>query len=208
MYDFSITMALVDYIPVAFFGIAALLLQRDLYNKMCKGAYALFAAGTINVFCAGFLKATWKLLYAAGICDFTALNTMFMPVQSIGFLLIGLGLVGMFCSKSCGVAALAVPPVFRGTFVFIGMMVAGLGCLCGCLSVIAVKMKKHGAIALFVLAFVGSMGMGYMSSHDSTSALINWIEQGINTVSQGCLMAGVLLLHKAGLREWTLHKEA
>ena len=41
MYDFSVPMALVDYIPVLFFGIAAVLLQRDLYNKMYKGAYAL-----------------------------------------------------------------------------------------------------------------------------------------------------------------------
>lgn len=203
MYDFSIPMALVDYIPVVFFGIAALLLQRDLYNKMCKGAYALFAAGTINVFCAGFLKATWKLLYAAGVCDFAALNSLFLPLQSIGFLLIGLGLVAMLCRKSCA-AALAVPPVFSGTFVFIGMMVAGLGCLCTVLSILAGKMKKPAFIALFVLAFVGSLGMGYMSSRDSTSALINWIEQGINTLSQGCLMAGVLLLHRAGLKDLAL----
>ena len=203
MYNFSVPMALVDYIPVVFFGIAALLLQRDLYNKMCKGAYALFAAGTINVFCAGFLKATWKLLYAAGICDFAALSTMFLPVQSIGFLLIGLGLLGLF-SRKTSTAILAAPPLFSGTFVFIGMMVAGLGCLCASLSILAARMKKAPVIVLFVLAFVGSMGMGYMSSHDSTSALVNWIEQGINTASQGCLMAGVLVLHKAGLKDFSL----
>ena len=201
MYDFSISMALVDFIPVLFFGYAAALLQRDLYTHMDKTCFALFAAGTIDVFCAGFCKALWKLLYAAGVCDFTALNTMFLPVQSIGFLLIGLGLVSSLRRVKARTALLAVPPVFTGTFVFIGMMVAGLGCMCAALSIIAARMKKHAAIILFVLAFVGSMGMGYMSSHDSTSALVNWIEQGINTLSQGCLMAGVILLDKAGLRE-------
>lgn len=201
MYDFSIPMALVDYIPVLFFGYAAALLQRGLYSRMSKGAFSLFAAGTINVFCAGFCKATWKLLYAAGVCDFSALNSMFLPVQSIGFLLIGLGLCWMFLKKRGSVVLMAAPPVFTGTFVFIGMMVAGLGCMCASLSVLAARMKKYGAIVLFALAFVGSMGMGYMSSHDSTSALINWIEQGINTLSQGCLMAGVILLDKAGLKE-------
>ena len=75
MYSVSIPMALVDYIPVVFFGIAAILLQKDLYNKMQKDVFALFAAGTVNIFMAGFLKATWKLLYAANICDFQALNT-------------------------------------------------------------------------------------------------------------------------------------
>ena len=205
MYHFSVPMALMDYIPVLFFGYAAALLQRDLYPHMRKSCFALFAAGTINVFCAGFCKATWKLLYAAGVCDFTALNAMFLPVQSIGFLLIGLGLLGMFFWKEKTVL-LAVPPVFKGTFVFIGMMVAGLGCMCGCLSVLAARMKKKAAIVLFLFAFVGSMGMGYMSSHDSASALVNWIEQSINTVSQGCLMAGVIMLDRAGLRESDIMK--
>lgn len=205
MYNFSIPMALVDYIPVIFFGITMILLQRDLYNKMYKGPYALFAAGTINVFCAGFLKATWKLLYAAGICDFQVLNTMFLPVQSIGFLLIGLGLVGMFCWQKKKAATLAVaPPVFSGSMVFIMLMVMGLGCLCACLSIIAAKMKKKAVMTLFVLAFVCYMGMGYMSSQDSTSAIVNWIEQGINCVGQGLLMWGVLILHKAGLKEFNL----
>ena len=202
MYNFSIPMALADYLPAFFFGYAAALLQRDLYNKMSKGAFALFAAGTINVFFAGFCKATWKLLYAAEICDFTALNTLFMPVQSIGFLLIGIGLVWMFLKKKNTVMMMAAPPVFKGTFVFISMMVAGLGCMCAALSILAAKMKKAPIMILFILAFIGSLGMGYMSSHDSTSALVNWIEQGINTVSQGCLMAGVILLDKAGLANW------
>ena len=57
MYNFTIPMALMDYIPVAFFGVAALLLQLDLYGKMRKDAFAMFAAGTINIFLAGFLEA-------------------------------------------------------------------------------------------------------------------------------------------------------
>jgi hypothetical protein len=51
------------------------------------------------------------------------------------------------------------------------------------------------------------MAMGYMSSQDSTLAWVNWAEQGINCVSQGCLMAGVLLLHKAGLKDWNWEKK-
>ena len=123
MYNFSIPMALVDFLPVLFFGYAAALLQQDLYNKMTKGSFALFAAGTINIFAAGFLKATWKLLYAAGICDFHALNTMFLPVQSLGFLLAGMGIVWMVLPKKKVTLAVA-PPLFSGSFVFI-MMMAG-----------------------------------------------------------------------------------
>ena len=80
MNDFSVSMALVDYIPVIFFAIASVILLRDLYNKMSKGALALFSAGVINVTMAGALKATWKLLYAANVCNFEALDHMFFPV--------------------------------------------------------------------------------------------------------------------------------
>lgn len=209
MYNFSIPMALVDYIPVVFFGITMVLLQRDLYNKMYKGAYALFAAGTINVFMAGFLKATWKLLYAANICDFTALEEMFLPVNSIGLLLVGFSLIGMMCWKRRDAVMLSVAPaVFSGSFVFIMMMVVGLGGMCAVLSILAAKMKKKGAIILFVLSFVASMGMGYMSSQDSTQAWVNWVEQSINCVSQFCLMCGTLILHKADLADFQMKKEA
>ena len=200
MYQFTVPLALMDFVPVLFFGVSALLLQRDLYNKMCKGAYALFAAGTINIFAAGLLKAVWKLLYAAEICDFAALNTMFLPVQSIGFLLAGIGIVKMTVSRKK--VLLAVPPVFSGSVIFIMMMVLGLGSICTCLSILAAKMKKKAAIPLFVLAFLCSMGMGAMSGQDTTQAWVNWAEQGINCVSQGLLMWGVLILHRAGLKEY------
>ena len=203
MYNFTIPMALMDYIPVICFGVAAVLLQRDLYGKMGKGAFALFAAGTINIFAAGFLKATWKLLYAAGICDFAALNTMFLPTQSIGFLLAGVGIILMMTTKKRVMAAVA-PPLFSGSVIFIMMMVLGLGSICTVLSIIAVKMKKKSAMVLFILAFVASMGMGAMSGQDVTQAWVNWVEQGINCAGQGMLMCGVLILHKAGLKDFQI----
>ena len=58
-------------------------------------------------------------------------------------------------------------------------------------------------MTLFILSFVCAMAMGYMSSQDSTQAWVNWAEQTINTVSQLCLMLGVIMLHKAGLKDWT-----
>ena len=203
MYSFTIPMALMDFVPVFFFGVTAVLLLRDLYSKMFKGAYALLAAGSVNVFLAGFCKALWKLLYAANICDFVVLEKMFMPVNSLGLLFVGLSLVGMLIWKKKSVMLSAAPVAFTSSMPFIIMMVVGLGGLCAGLSVLAAKMKKGAVMVLFILSFVCAMAMGYMSSRDSTLAWVNWAEQSINCVSQGCLMAGVILLHKAGLKSWT-----
>ena len=199
--EFSISMALVDYIPVIFFGIAAVILLRDLYNKMSKGAFALFSAGVINITLAGALKATYKLLYAAGSCDFKALNDMFFPVQSIGFLLAGVGILAMICYNQAEKTAIfaVAPPVFKGTFVFVGLMVAGLGLIDTVLCILTVKLKKPWLIALFALSFVCSLCMGYLSSKDFAEASMNWIAEGVNVVGQGALLAGTILLHKNGL---------
>ena len=208
MHDFSVAMGLMDFVPVAFFGVTAVILLRDLYNKMFKGAYALLAAGTINVFTAGFCKALWKLLYAANICDFAALEQIFLPLNSLGLLLVGLSLIGMLCWKRKDTVMLSAAPVMvSGSLVFILMMVLGLGGICAALSILAAKMKKKGAIVLFVISFVAAMGMGYMSSKDSTLAWVNWVEQSINTVSQLCLMIGTIALHKAGLAKFTFQKK-
>ena len=202
MYNFTIPMALMDCVPVIFFGVTAVLLLCDLYNKMVKGAYALLAAGSVNVFLAGFCKALWKLLYAANICDFVALEEMFMPVNSLGLLFVGLSLIGMLCQKKKVMLSVA-PPVFVSSMPFIMMMVVGLGGLCAGLSIVSAKMKKAPVMILFILSFVCAMAMGYMSSQDSTLSWVNWAEQSINTVSQLCLMLGTIALHKAGLKDWT-----
>ena len=70
MYHFTVPMALMDFVPVIFFGITAVLLIQDLSNKMNKAVFTLFAAGCFDVFLAGFCKAMWKLLYAANVCNF------------------------------------------------------------------------------------------------------------------------------------------
>lgn len=206
MNDFSVSMALVDYIPVIFFAVAAVVLLRDLYNKMSKGAFALFSAGVIDVTLAGALKATWKLLYAANACNFEALDHMFFPVQSIGFLLAGVGILAMLVHKQTKTAMLAVaPPVFTGTFVFVGLMVAGLGIMDFVLCALAVKLKKPWIIAIFAVSFICSLGMGYLSSQNFAEAAMNWIAEGVNVVGQGALLAGAVLLHRSGLAALKIH---
>ena len=203
MYDFSVPMALADYIPVVIFAVVAVILQRDLYNKMPNYAFACFAAGTVNAFTAGFLKATWKLLYAVGICDFHVLNTMFLPTQSLGLLLTGFGILLMLRARKHATLAV-VPPIFQGTFVFVAMMVLGLGAMCGGLGILAVKMKKKWLLPVFSMCFLCYMAIGYLASRDVASAVMNWVEQGVNCLGQILLLAGTLVLHRAGLREFDL----
>ena len=206
---YSIPMALVDLIPVFFFGAAAWLLQKDLYNKMSKGAYALFCAGTIDVFLAGFLKALYKLLYAANVCDFSTLSTLFFPLQAIGFMLAGLGLVGLITRPQGKgrMYAVAAPAVFSGTMIFVVLMVLGLFGIDFSLSAVAKKMKKPVAIAMFALSFLFSLMMGYLSSKDFSQSYMHWVAEGVNVFGQAFFFIGTLILHKNGLGSFQLSKD-
>ncbi len=198
----SIPMALVDYIPVIFFAVSGMMLLRGLYKAMSKGAYALLAAGVIMIVCAGFFKATWKLLYAAKVCDFERLNQVFFPVQATGFVLGGLAMVCLLVSRQHRLMSVAAAPaVFSGTMIFVAMMVLGAAGLCGSLAVIARRMKRPAAIALFILAFVGMMGMGYLSSKDFAEPAMNWMAEGVNVFGQGMMLLGVRTLVRAGLAD-------
>ena len=196
----TVPMALLDYVPVVLFLISAIVLQRGLYAQMSKGAFALLAAGTIMVISAGLMKATWKLLYAAGVCDFQRLNQSFFPMQSVGFLLAGIAVVALLLfpqGKTDALYAAAAPAVFPGTMIFVALMV--LGCLgfCGGLGILAARQKKKGAAVLFWVAFLFMLMMGYLSSRDFTQASMNWIAEGVNVVGQAILLlAAVRLVRK------------
>jgi hypothetical protein len=197
--DFTIEMALVDYVPVLFFAIAGIILMCDLYNKMSVLNFALFAVGVADIAIAGACKATWKLIYASSQINVEFLNKMFFPTQSMGFLLAGLALVIMLIAKKNRGVRL------HSVMGYIAIMVSGLAFMDAVLCIVAVKLKKPWLIAIFALSFVCSLCMGYLSSQDFAKASMNWIAEGVNVVGQGTLLIGAWLLHKNGLADLELH---
>ena len=186
----TVPMALMDFVPVLLFGVAWLILYRDLKNKLdiCSGV--LLPLGAALVFLAGFLKATWKMQNAIGAAPVELFNKMMFPTQSVGFLLMAVGMLALMYGKRKSARSL--------TMVWVMLTVLGnLGASAG-LVWIASKVKK-AAVPLFIVAFVCSMMMGYLSSRDFAQASMHWIAQSVNTLGQGLLLVGALLVHKAGL---------
>ena len=186
----TVPMALMDFVPVLLFGAAWVILYRDLKNKLnlCSGILLPLGAGL--VFLAGFLKATWKMQKALGVPAVELFNKMMFPTQSVGFLLMAVGMLALMYGKRRSARSL--------TMVWVMLTVLGnLGASAG-LVWIASKVKK-AAVPLFIVAFVFSMMMGYLSSRDFAQASMHWIAQCVNTLGQGLLLVGALLVHKAGL---------
>jgi len=193
----SVPVAIVDFIPVILFCIAAVILQRGLYYRMSKGAYALLAAGTIMIVIAGLFKAIWKLLLALDVCDFDRLNKSFFPMQSVGFLLAGMALMAMVFVKQEGHSEDRIAAVvFAGTWIFIPLMILGLLGMCIGLSVEAKRRKKTPAVVMFIIACVFMLMMGYLSSRSFEKESMNWIAECVNIAGCSAFLMGSRILTK------------
>lgn len=195
MKEYSVLMALVDFIPVILFAVSAAMMQKEFYDKMKRVTFVLFSGGTVSIILAGGLKALYKLLYALGVCDFAVLSSMFMPLQAIGFMLAGVSLVMMVSHSRKNTSLMAAAPAaYSGTMMFVAFMVTGLTLMSVSLAVYAKRKKKYLAVILFVVTFICLLGMGYLSSRDFSKASFNWIAEAVNVAGQICLTGGIMMI--------------
>ena len=195
----TVAMALVDCVPVVLFMAAAVILQRDLYDQLPKGAYSLVAAGSIMAFLGGFMKALWKILYATGVCDYVLLDHALFTLQGPGFLLFFLGLTGLFWKgeKNAASALVGAPVATTTSIPFIVMQVVGLGGAQVLLAVAGARRGARLAPVAFAFAFVFMLGMGYLGAKFDDSSSMHWVAQLTNTLSMACFLWGTLILHAA-----------
>lgn len=201
MSGITVPMALVDCIPVALFFAAAVILQRDLYPHLVKGAYSLLAAGSIMALLGGVFKALWKVLYALNICDYPLLDNALFTLQGPGFLLFFAGLLGLFIrvrKKGVVLRSVAAPVVFSSSMPFIVMQVIGLGGAQAALAAAGIKSGNRRAPVLYAVSFVFMLGMGYLGAKFDDSSGMHWIAQLTNTVSMAAFLAGTISMHKSG----------
>ncbi len=196
MKEFTIPMALLDLLPVLFFFLGTYRITKDLRHRMNVLTGILCFGGLILVTAAGFLKALYKLLYAAGAGDFTWMSEQFFTSQALGFFLLGLGLCCVILKKQKRAELRALLPI--PVMGLVAIMVVGVAAMDASLCFLATKLKKRNALVCFILSFFFTLGMGYLSSKNFTSAAMNWIAQCVNIAGQFLLMAGCVILHKAG----------
>ena len=215
--DYSIIMGLVDLLPVILFTLSGCIIIKVMFNELKKPFAVMLCSGVTLSLTAGLFKAIWKILLALNVCDFYPFNVMFMPTQSLGFILMGVGLISLLFKKKeqngeklsvtalpTILFALANVPATKedGSIVFIALLVIGAAMIATSLSYLAVKNKYWICLVLFIVDFVGLMIMGAMKPLSSKMGLdvtaANWVEQSVNTVAQISLLVGCYLMNKKG----------
>jgi hypothetical protein len=80
MEGFTLSLALVDAVPVLLFGASMIMIGT-------RFGHPLFIIGAALSFLAGCCKVAWKLILGTSKKDVKWLNKCFVPLQSAGFLL-------------------------------------------------------------------------------------------------------------------------
>lgn len=197
---------------------------EDGKRRMSAASYAMLSSGTLMVGLSGFLKSLWKILAALNIVDYVQLNLSFFVFQSFGFLFFALGLIpvlGMskeakakgettlFSSSLFLMAFMAATTVatemareplvqYTGSVPFIALQTLGCATAQIILCIAAFRIRNTKAGIAFVISFVTMWGMGFLAAMDGKMSvtLWNWLEEIVNSVSQGALLLGVMWMKK------------
>lgn len=158
---FSLPLAIVDAVPVLLFLTNCILLGSAMHS-------ALFVAGAVFCFIAGFFKVVWKVSIAVSGNDHSWLNRVFLPVMLTGFVLLILGIV-------LAIHGHTVPSSFLLHLIRAGALVS----------------FSIALIFLIALIVVRSV---FGKSKFNTSETLNWAGEGLNIGFQASVLSGILFM--------------
>jgi hypothetical protein len=195
MPDYPLALALEDFVPVLL-SLAGLLLVARWCAAAGRGRLAL--AGALLVGAGGLSKATWKLLVAGWRVDVGWLDELLFPLLAVGFVLLagavlqarrrhGSPLPGVLAAL---VALAATALAFTGGWEPARLLLLVTAVVASTvLSVLLVRIALAGgdgaAAALFALNLTVTYVLAGLARVPDQTVALQWVEQGLNTVSQG-----------------------
>ncbi len=213
-FDFTVPMALEDFIPVAFTAIGLYLIAKlvtDKYSNLSILAWL----GTNLVITDGMLKAVWKLIYAATGTDIAWMHDTLFLLMGPGFIFVAWALwCGLKEQSSTAKQVWLVPLIIvlpalslsaylamtqpNRSWARVLLMLTTIGILTtnGLIIASCLKRKLLLPIVLILINIITIFTQVFISQLEQTTA-IHWVGQINNTISWAAFAAGVWLWQKA-----------
>lgn len=216
---YTVSLALVDYIPVTLSALGLWLLVKRIKHLKPELA-ALATIACVVTVSAGILKATWKLIVASSGRDIHWMSDQLFVFLFPGLTLMAFAVILSKRNAPISRFAKAILPIIIIAIVWAGSFYLNqskpdsrawslmlLGCLTISNVILSVALIRQALTEKLVLAaclvalnlifiFVLS-GLGRIE--DQTAAL-QWIEELVNIISQGSLFLGAWLLLQSSLK--------
>ena len=214
-FEFTVPMALEDFIPVIFTAVGLYFLLKSFIRRH-RNLCSLACLGATLIITDGFLKATWKLIYAAAGVDVAWMKDSLFLLMGPGFIFVawalwcGLKDQPLTLKKVWFIPLIIVIPSLIVSY-YLAMTQSGrswarvllilttIGILFTNGQIIAdsLKRKLFLPIILLIINIITIFGQAFISQLPQTTAL-HWLGQINNTISWGAFAIGVWLWQRRG----------
>lgn len=200
--DYSLELALFDFTPVLFTGLALFFLAT-LVGRTSPDNGKLAATGAALVVLAGTLKATWKLIAATTGNEILLLSELMFPLMAPGFVLMAFAIWGALRENAgqavpswLGAAALGVVGLVfawatlrtvgqalpRGYF-FPFLLLASIANVALSIMLIAAAVRRRQALTglLFFVNIAMVFALQPIAAMPDKSIAIHWFEQALTS---------------------------
>ena len=191
---YTISLALVDYLPNIAFFIGAFFLVRFANLTKNKLSARLMALGSVLVLIGGVLKATWKLLLVLRGVDIRLLDEALFILQAPGFSLMMVG--SIWIAQSSIIKKARLPAIALWKIPLLTVVTISSFGMYGILASVSYKKRLHTAAWCFILTILIMLGMSGMAGWGEQSICRQWIEEGINFLGQVLFAIGSMLLYR------------
>lgn len=207
-FEFTVPMALEDFIPVAFTALGLVLIAKWA-SKRYSNLSALAWVGTVLVVTDGLLKAVWKLIYAATGTDIAWMHDTLFLLMGPGFIFVGwalwcglkkqpsthkqvwiIPLIIVLPSLSLSAYLALTQPNRSWARVLLMLTTIGILTVTGLIIFNSLKRKLYLPVILLAINIITIFGQAWLSQLPQTTYL-HWIGQINNTISWGAFAAGV-----------------
>ncbi|MBB3047981.1 hypothetical protein FHR99_002247 [Litorivivens lipolytica] len=210
MKDYTVALALFDYVPIAFTALGMYWLCRsELFGNQTVRKLAI--AGAALIISGGLLKASWKLIVASTGEHIVWMNNSLFILMAPGFTLLSYALFtrqSLFVRLRIAVLLTSLVPLIafiiaiaypdqRLWFFWLLAMVTLANTATIFMLARTGWFAGDGIISLlYILSFVGTISLSGLARIPEQTAALQWIEESINAVAQGLFFLGSLRLNK------------
>lgn len=217
-FEFTVPMALEDFLPVIFTAVGLYFLLKVIIRRH-RNLCALACLGATLVITDGFLKAVWKLIYAGWGIDIAWMKDSLFVLMGPGFIFVAWALWRGLKKESssskqvwliplllvvpslCVAAYLATSfPIKTSTRILLMLTTIGILTTNGLIIAGCLKRKLYWPIILLIINIATIFGQAFLSQLPQTTAL-HWIGQINNTLSWGAFAVGVWLWQRRIIAE-------
>lgn len=199
---YTVSLALFDLIPVVLSVVGCLFLAR-LSARAVPSVRSTALAGVVLIGIGGGSKALWKIILTTLDTDITWMEQLLFPFLSTGFILLLWSLWSAIVGRRIlwWPFALVLVLGFAGTIASqkstaLLAVAAGAALMTSGVAIRwAVRERAAAPVVLYAVGMGFSIVLAYLAGPKIEQTLtMQWIEEGVNVVGQGCFLLASYLL--------------